>query len=318
MKIAVVTPAGPGANNGNRVTANRWAHILRGLDHRVSVGQQYDGRDADALVAVHAIRSAGSVQRFSEQCPGRPIVVLLAGTDVYGDLYGSEDGRRSVELADRLVTLQPLAIEELRSADRRKARTIVQSAAPTPGPGPSPGARHFDAAVIGHLRPVKDPFRAALASRLVPAASRLRIVQSGRALSPEMARRVQREARANPRYRWLGAVPHWRARRALRRAHVMVISSISEGGANVVSEAVADGVPILASRMPGNVGLLGDRYAGYFPVEGTAELAALLTRAEESATFRRALVAAAAPLKALVDPACETDAWRRLIAELAN
>ena len=318
MRIAVVTPAGPGANNGNRVTANRWARILRGLGHRVSVAQQYDGRDADLLVAVHAVRSAGAIQRFSEHRPGRPIVVLLAGTDIYGDLYGSEEGRRSARVADRLVTLQPLAIEELRGPDQRKARTIVQSAAPTVSPGPSLSARHFGVAVIGHLRLVKDPFRAALASHQVPASSGLRIVQGGRALSLDMARWAQREADANPRYRWLGAVPHWHARRVLRRAHAMVISSVSEGGANVVSEAVADSVPVLASRMPGNVGLLGERYPGYFPVGGTAELAGLLIHAEESIAFRHELVAAAAPLKPLIDPAYEAAAWRDLIAELAD
>lgn len=318
MRIGVITPAAPGSTTGNRVTANRWAGILRQLGHQVSVAQSYDGRDLDLLVAIHAIRSARSVAAYRAKYPARPLVVLLAGTDVYGPLYTDADGRETIASADRLVTLQDLAMDELRQEDRRKARTIVQSAVPTRGPAPSPRARRFTATVVGHLRAVKDPFRAALASRSAPASSRLRVVQLGAALGEGMAKRAEEEASANNRYRWIGSVPHWRARRAMRRSHVTVISSISEGGANVVSEAVADGVPVLASRMPGNVGLLGEHYPGYFPVEGTAQLAELLMRAEDEPSFRAELVAATAHLQTLVEPAHERQEWMRLITGLMD
>lgn len=318
MRIGVITPAAPGSNTGNRVTANRWAGILRGLGHQVSVARSYDGRELDLLVAIHAVRSADSVAAYRVKYPLRPLVVLLAGTDVYGPLYEDAGARAAIAAADRLVTLQDLAINELREEDRRKARTIVQSALPTPGPGPSPGARHFTATAVGHLRAVKDPFRTALASRSAPATSRLRIVQVGSALDAGMAQQAEREATVNPRYRWTGAVPRWRARRVMKRAHVTVVSSLSEGGANVISEAVADDVPILASHMPGNVGLLGEHYPGYFPVQGTASLAALLMKAEAEPAYRAQLVAAATHLRPLVRPEHESQEWVRLIAELMD
>ena len=315
MRIGLVTPAPPYARNGNRVTASRWARILRGLGHRVDVSQEYAGEPFDLLVAVHALRSAESVVRYKERHPSRPAVVLLAGTDVYGPLYDG-DGPRVLDLAERLVTLQRLAANELRPEHRPKARVIVQSATPTPGPGPSPSARAFDVSVVGHLRPVKDPFRAAAAVRGLPESSRIRVLQLGDAMTGATARRAAALAASHPRYRWLSGLPAWRARRILKRSRAMVISSVSEGGANVVSEAVVDGVPVLASEMPGNVGLLGDGYPGYFPVGDGAALRRLLLRCERDHRFLDELREAAAPLRATLTPERERSDWRSLLAEL--
>ena len=93
------------------------------------------------------------------------------------------------------------------------------------------------------------------------------MIHLGAALDPKL----EAEARAGcarPRYRWLGSVPHARALRWLASSHAMVISSRMEGGANVVCEALRIGVPVLASRISGNVGLLGRGYPGYFPAGG--------------------------------------------------
>jgi glycosyltransferase involved in cell wall biosynthesis len=88
----------------------------------------------------------------------------------------------------------------------------------------------------------------------------------------------------------------------------MVISSRMEGGANVVCEAVRIGVPVLASRVSGNVGLLGARYAGYFPLEDTRALAALIEKAKENGAFYRTLERQMARLRPLVDPRREARA----------
>jgi glycosyltransferase involved in cell wall biosynthesis len=65
----------------------------------------------------------------------------------------------------------------------------------------------------------------------------------------------------------------------------MVLSSLSEGGANVMSEAVAARVPVLATRIDGSIGLLGRDYPAYFPVGDTEALARLLNRIETDAAF---------------------------------
>src|SRR6185369_16501176 len=176
-----------------------------------------------------------------------------------------------------------------------------------------PSPRAVVVSVIGHLRDVKDPLRAAHAARLLPAASRIRIEQVGRAYTAEWAARARAEMAANPRYLWRDDVPAAAVRRLLARSHAMVISSLSEGGANVVSEAVVAGVPILASRMDGNVGLLGADYPGYFPVGDTRALARLLQRIEDEPEFVRRLKRALARSAPRFRPAREVAAWRRLL-----
>jgi glycosyltransferase involved in cell wall biosynthesis len=168
------------------------------------------------------------------------------------------------------------------------------------------------------LRKVKDPFRAALAARRLPVSSRIRILQAGTAMEPALARRARAVAHGNPRYRWLGGLPRARARRRLAGSRLLVLSSRMEGGANVISEAVVDAVPVLASRIPGSVGLLGTDYPGYFPVGDTAALGRLLRRAERDPRFYRRLKTWCARLAPRFRPARERAAWRKLLGELAR
>jgi len=317
MEIVVITPPGPSTRTGNAVAALRWARILRQLGQRVTVAADYGDEPADAMVAIHAWRSAEAVHRFKSRYPERPLILQLSGTDIYQ--YINEDPeptQRSLELSDRLVALNSLAWRVVPKRFRKKLRVIFQSA-PKPSVPRQPSRRCIDVSVIGHLRDVKDPLRSAEAARLLPPASRVRIVQIGRAYSAEWAAKAKAEMAANPRYLWRDDVPRAAVQKLLRQSHAMVLSSLSEGGANVISEAVVAGVPILASRMDGNVGLLGADYPGYFPVGDTKALARLLQRIEDDprflATLRRALVRRAR----LFRPEHEVAAWRRLLAELS-
>src|SRR5687767_6917071 len=279
MRIALVTPAGPGTSNGNRHTALRWAAFLRQAGHRVAVSVEWPGDGANAMLALHARRSYESIRRFSGK--GR-LLVALTGTDVYRDIRTSAEARESLELADRLIVLQPKAAEELPDTLRHKVRVVVQSSATRLRHAPVKGT--FRVCVIGHLREEKDPMRTLLALPLLPE-SRLEVVHLGAALERSLEERARQAMLGEPRYRWLGAVPHGRALRWLASSHAMVISSRLEGGANVVCEALRIGVPVLASRIPGNVGLLGERYPGYFPVGDEQRLARLLDRTATDAAF---------------------------------
>lgn len=176
--------------------------------------------------------------------------------------------------------------------------------------------RTFDACVIGGRYRVKDTFRAALAARRLPRSSRVRILHLGAAMDDGMARRAQTEMKVNSRYRWFGELPPRRVQQILQRSELCVLSSRMEGGANVISEAVVAGVPLLASRIPGSVGLLGENYPGYFRVGDTVDLAELLRRAEMDRVFLNRLSARCKKLAPLFDPCRETMAWRRLLQEL--
>src|SRR5437660_10994668 len=183
----------------------------------------------------------------------------------------------------------------VRQRFRAKVRIVHRSAGPLRR-GRIGRRGSFDVAVIGHLREVKDPFRAAQAARRLPASSRVRIVHLGAAETPEWAAAAKAEMAANPRYVWRGDRPRADVRRLLGRARALVLSSLSEGGANAISEAVAASVPVLATRIHGSVGLLGRDYPGYFPVGDTEALAKLLDRIERDPALLKRLTRAIARL----------------------
>jgi hypothetical protein len=128
MKIALVTPAGSRSRSGNRHTAMRWAAMLRELGHKVQVSVRWNGRAADAMIALHARRSHDAIVRFRERFPTLPLVVVLTGTDLYRDIRADRDAQASLELADRLVVLQDMGKRELSARLRRKTRVIHQTA----------------------------------------------------------------------------------------------------------------------------------------------------------------------------------------------
>ena len=120
----------------------------------------------------------------------------------------------------------------------------------------------------------------------------------------------------NPRYRWIGEVPHARARRVIATSDLLVVSSRGEGGANVIGEAITCGVPVLSSKIAGSVGILGSSYPGYFDVGDTKTLTNLLRRAETDTAFFDKLRSRARELAPLFDPKRERDAWRTLLARV--
>ena len=289
--------------------------MLRGLGHRVAIATEWSGEISDVMVALHARKSHRSIARFRKRYPKAPLVVALTGTDLYHDLRTSALARRSLALASRLVVLQPSGLIALPRRFRAKARVIRQSAVcPVRGIRPRPDV--FEVCVLAHLRPVKDPLRAARAARRLPVSSRVRILHAGAALDAASAARARAEARANPRYAWLGPLSRARALRLLARCRLLVLTSRLEGGANVVSEALACGVPVLSSRIDGSVGILGAGYPGFFAVGDTDGLAALLWRAETDARFYRRLASRGRSAARLLDPVAEARSWRRLLLEL--
>jgi putative glycosyltransferase (TIGR04348 family) len=314
-RILIVTPAPKGSRKGNRITASRWARLLKASGHRVKLSEEFIGQSCDVLIAFHARKSAASIERCVRTSPGIPIVLLLTGTDLYGDIHNNASAAASLDKVSRLVLLQSDGIHELPTRLHSKVRVIMQSAEP-PRQAPQPLKRVFEVCVSGHLRPVKDPFRAALASCQLSSDSKIRITHVGSALTPAMKRRALDEMARNNRYQWRGEVPNWKARQLLARSRLLVLSSKMEGGANVVSEAIVAAVPILASKISGSIGLLGEDYPGYFDVGSTGQLASLMTRCERDRKFYDALRNHIQKLAPQFTPQREQESLRQLIADV--
>ncbi len=313
MNIALITPAAPRTRLGNRNTAVRWSRLLRGLGHQVRLEQHWSGTPAAVMIALHARRSHDSVLRYAERWPQRPLVVTLTGTDLYRDIRNDATAQLSLEFATRLIVLHELGAAALPSRHRGKTRIVFQSASAAARRPPL--ASCFEVVVCGHLRSEKDPFRAAAALEHLPGTSRIRVTHLGGALHPDMAQEARSWMAREPRYRWLGERAHWQTMRILARSPLMVISSVMEGGANVVCEALAARTPVVASRIPGNVGMLGRDYPGYYPLSNERRLARILSRAETDAIFYDALRRGCDARRALVTPRHEQQALAAVLRE---
>ncbi len=320
-QLVIVSPALQDANNGNWQTAWRWQHHLAGVCSARIVKVWPDAFAADdaVMIALHARRSAESIAAWADAHPGRGLAVVLTGTDLYGDIATDASAQRSLELAQALVVLQECAPRALPEAMRSKARVIFQSTTTRQPLAKSP--RRLRAVMVGHLRDVKSPQTLfATALRLVNADD-IFIDHIGEPLDAALGEAARATMAAVPNYRWLGGLPREAVRRRIQRAHVLIHASRTEGGAHVIMEAVASGTPVLASRIDGNVGMLGADYAGYFPWDDAEALAALLVRCRESISGAgddfmarlRAQCDARAPLFA---PERERAALRRLVGDL--
>ena len=315
-RILIVSPAAARDNNGNWQTASRWARFLRGR-YLVDVRADFASVDPapDLLIALHARRSAAAISMFKVVHADRPCALVLTGTDLYRDIDTSPEAKSSLESADALVVLQEAGLARLAPPLQAKTRVIYQSSPALRPIPPSSTRRHIDICMVGHLRPEKDPLTFMRAAALLQN-PRLRLLHIGGALDPELLAAAQATEAATPRYRWLGPMPHTQTRQRLKRCHAMVIASRMEGGANVIIEAVTSGVPVLASRIDGNVGMLGQDYAGYFTAGDAGALAALIERCAGDAAFDALLRRQCAARAPLFAPTAERAALADLVDNL--
>ena len=270
--------------------------------------------DVDVLVALHARHAADALRRVRVERPSLPVILALTGTDLTHDIAVDPYARGSLALADRLLVLHELAIADVPQRHRASVRVIRQSAR-APASSPTHVRGVFEVAVVSHLRRVKDPLRAASAARRLPASSRVRIVHAGAVLDARLERAAITQQRLNPRYRWLGDIAPARALRLIARARVLVLSSRSEGGANVLGEAIVCGTPVVATDIPAARAALGDAYPALFPVGDTRALAALLDRAERDSEWLADLAERLRARRDLFAPRRELAAWRELLRE---
>lgn len=280
--------------------------------YRVIVQAGWHGERADAVIALHAGRSHDAIAAAS--AAGVPVGLVLTGTDLYRDLDAGSDVRRSLALADRIVALQDEAPRLLDARSRRKCEVIFQSAR---GLRPAAKARGWlDCVAVGHLRAEKDPATLFEAMAHLPRELPIHLRHVGAVLDPVLGAAARALQADDARFRYVGALPHGLARSAIKSAHLLVHPSRVEGGANVIAEAVSAGTPVVASRVAGNVGMLGRGYSGYFEPGDASGLARLLVRVLQERGYLELLRRECATLRARFAPAAEARSVRRLVAAL--
>ncbi|MFT4538272.1 MAG: putative glycosyltransferase (TIGR04348 family) [Planctomycetota bacterium] len=321
VKILIASPAPPGTQLGNRVTAERWRDHLNGIGHTASIKSTHPSdaelEEADVLVALHALRSAHLIRRWRDSRGTAPLILIMTGTDLYRDLLADPATLESVRQADRVVLLHRLGSRVLPVDQQDKCRVVVQSQ-PIRERAELRDPEHFEFVCVGHLRSVKDPLRAAHALEQLIELSEVRLTQIGRALDAEWAEQARAFEVRDGRYRWLGELPREQGLATMAGARIALSTSQMEGGANIVIEALAHQVPLIVSGIDGNLGLLGEDYPGQFPVGDTRALAQLMERCVTDTDFVASLEMACARQRDSVEPETERDCIRSLLAEVTE
>ncbi|MEM7455294.1 MAG: glycosyltransferase [Planctomycetota bacterium] len=326
MKILIATPASRNSTRGNRVTANRYSALLvKAGFHVVTVDSrnltEISQSGYDVLIALHAGHSSAAIRSFRIANPKAAVVVVITGTDINRDLNRSPESyvhkkvTRSLSLADRIVVLQPLAATRIPRKWRNKVAVVHQSCSPLEKL-PAKYKNRFSVVVSGHLRAVKDPFRAVLAARMLPESSKIHVTQIGRPLTAGMKQRAEQLVASELRYSFRNSLTHRKAVLEMARSDLLVNASSQEGAPMAVIEAIVNGVPVLLSRIDAHVGLVGSRYSGLFEFGDTKGLASLMLRAENDRKFYDRLCRQCEAIKPQFEPVLELRLWRKLLNEL--
>jgi putative glycosyltransferase (TIGR04348 family) len=292
----------------------RWQSFLKKLGHQVEISTHWSDKNADVLIALHAYRSHASIIKFRELYPKRPIILIMTGTDLYRDMPEHPEVLKSIEMSDAIIVLQSAALTMIPKNLQGKTHVIYQSTKPVKRKALL--KKSFLISVIGHLRPEKDPFCTAESLQYLRPESKIKVLHLGKAMSPEMKSQAKVYNKELKNYHWLDELSHSETLQQLSRSHLMVISSLMEGGAHVVTEAIAIGVPVIASDIPGNRGLLGDDYPGYYPVGNAKALALMLQKAEFEPAFYKSLEAHIKKRKKYAQPEFELNSIKAILNRL--
>ena len=296
--IVLVTPVLSDTRNGNWQTAHRWASMLS-PNYNVTLTAQWPDDAASsisqrlgfhfatsakspapvAMLALHAFKSSASIEAWSCMFPSRPLIVVLTGTDLYRDIESQPKAQASLERADYLVVLQEQGLKALPRALQSKARVVFQSCSQYKTLVKS--TTYLKAVMVGHLRDEKWPQTLFEAAHLLSPNDHIYIDHIGQALDSTLEQQALSTALDCPHYRWLGGLSHKSTRQRIQHAHVLIHTSRMEGGAHAVMEAVRSGTPVLASRIDGNLGMLGSHYLGYFEPGNAKALTSMLRRCRE-------------------------------------
>ncbi|MGK0186008.1 MAG: glycosyltransferase involved in cell wall biosynthesis [Verrucomicrobiales bacterium] len=322
LVFSVISPYPVELQTGNSVSARRIAARLKSAGIAATATFQAPDTESTGIIAINAWRLRKTVQQFRTDNPRAPIIVVLAGSDLYGSKSEEEKNEtvRAMDIATALVVSQSAALDAIPNKFRAKSHVIAKSVDDLSSVTVTDACQdpnHFIAIVLSNLRSEKVPLLAGEALHFLPKPTTIRVHHYGEPIDPELAQQAELlTENSDGHYQWHGGIEHPQAMQALTDADAFINSSNFEGGANAVCEAIALGTPVLATDIPGNVGILGADYPGLFAKGDATALARLLSECAQRGTFLASLEAHCAALASSFAPEVETALWRRLIADI--
>jgi glycosyltransferase involved in cell wall biosynthesis len=305
--LLIHSPYADHTGQGNSVTAVRLGKILSGSGYHVTHSEQnYSGESAEVMIALNARKSAKAIARFCELNSGSKLIIILTGTDINHPDSLDKDSATwvSMKLADRLVVLHEASLEQVPEIFRGKTSVIYPSVT-LPADLQHAPEGDFTIIMTGNMRKEKNPALAvAAAEKISPA---LEIHHYGECTSTGSENVIEH-----------GIFSHDTMLDAMSSAGVLLNTSFQEGGANAICEAVTMGLPVVASAIPGNIGMLGEDYAGLFPSNDLDALVNMLEKTANDPDFYALLKKQLAARAPLFTYAQESESWQDLLNGLSN
>jgi glycosyltransferase involved in cell wall biosynthesis len=306
--LLIHSPYADHTGQGNSVTAVRLGKILSGGGYRVTYSErEYSGEEAEVMIALNARKSANAIVRFCELNPSSKLIIILTGTDINHPDSSDEDSAAwaSMMLAERLVVLHEASLKQVPKIFREKTCVIHPSVTLPEGLLHAPSKDGFKIMMAGNMRQEKNPELAhAAAEKISPA---LEIHHYGECTSTGSENVIEH-----------GIFSHDTMLDAMSSAGVLLNTSFQEGGANAICEAVTMGLPVVASAISGNIGMLGEDYAGLFPSNDLDALVNMLEKTANGLEFYALLKKQLATRAPLFTYAQESESWQDLLNGLSN
>lgn len=312
MHIIISSAYSLDSQKGNSITAQRIAKLLELAGHNTEAVCSGTLPVSDVLIALHATKTLHHSRSFKRQNPRGNLIIYLTGTDLYRELpAGNPEFFEALEIADSLVVSQPTSLHSIPAAYRHKSH-VVTASVDLPEITPVTSPEQPSLALVGHLRSVKNPFLLTHALALLPDLA-VQAYSIGESREEAMSATARKWEQREPRYQWLGNLPHSTTLGWMQKVTATLNTSHLEGGANSVAESIVLGTPVLASRIEGNVGMLGDDYLGYFTPNSPTELAALIQRTLTDSDFLNTLKEQTVKRQALFSTESEVQGWLALL-----
>ena len=311
MKINICTGYPLDSPKGNSISARRIERLLLRAGYDAIAMHSDCPPSADVKISLQAFKTATASTEFKKLNPDGRLFVYLTGTDLHGGIEERPDlAEKVLGLAERLIVCQPACLPDLPERWRAKTTVIYPSIQlPELLSVEKPSVRLFTN--VGHLRPVKNPHLMFRALRLMP--DKCLAVSLGVALDRSDGQQALIHQQQDSRYRWLSDCDRAEALAWMKNSIATINSSFSEGGANSVLEAIHLGVPVLASNIAGNRGILGDGYGGYFQSNNADELAELMHRCLKDNGFLESLSQQISARRALFSTKSEMTSFINLL-----